>query len=107
MSELNDHGLAERQRNRELRASILRAAKITLGTKTTVTVENCWRIAGKTNYRRFEVVEQINYLVMKSYLVEHAVKRDARDDAPPTTYAITARGFDVLNGDIADEAIEI
>jgi len=70
-----------------------------------VTAENFAHVAGRD--KRAQIAEEIRYLVDKGYLREIAAKRDALDHSPPTVYQLTARGVELLNGDIEDGSIEL
>src|SRR4051794_7257786 len=99
MSE-SDPDLLLRQQRRELRATILRTAKLVYGQGGKVTFENFAHVAGRD--KRALITEEVRYLVDKGYLREISAKRDALDHAPPTVYQLTARGVELLNGDIED-----
>jgi hypothetical protein len=104
---MSERDVIERQKRRELRGSILRTARLVYGDEGRVTIGNCLRVAGKHIWREQQVAEEAHYLVEKGYLQRHDTKRDQRDEDPPVVYSLTAKGMDLINGDIADEAIEL
>ena len=104
---MSDKEVMERQGRRELRGSILRTAHIVYAEGGRVTLDNFRHVAGKHTWTLAQVTQEVRYLAEKGYLEEHKILRDARDDEPPIVYSLTARGVDLLNGDLTDDAIEL
>jgi hypothetical protein len=104
---MNDHELMLRQDRRLLRATLLRTARTVYAEQGRVTLENFHHVAGRTKWTLHQIREEATYLADCGYLLRHAAPRDALDREPPVDYALTAKGMRLLNGDMADESIEL
>lgn len=104
---MSESEVLERQKRRGLRGSILRTARAVYGQGGNVTAENCHHVAGRHNWKLAQVQEEIRFLVDKGYLADASTKRDALDREPPAVYRLTARGLEVLNGDVEETSIEL
>ena len=112
MSDEADDGVLERQKRREIRGSILRTTHRVYGQGGNATFISLVHVAGiyvtgNERQKHRQVREQVTYLIEKEYLREVMEKRDAKDLDPPAVYQLTAKGMDLINGDIEDAAIEL
>ncbi len=103
---MSGHDLAQREMRRLLRAKILRAARIFYGqTPNTLGLPTIMRLAGRFEVHENDLREEIQYLVDLKYLERRARKIDALDTDPEVVWCLTARGMQILNGDLEDLSI--
>lgn len=97
----------DRQQRRDLRGRILRTCRRVFGsTPNTLTLESIWRGVGRHEWLQFAVQEEVRYLLDLGYLQSPDNKRDALDEDAPIVFRLTAKGMQVLNGDLEDASIE-
>lgn len=92
-----------RQRQRRMRASVLRTLNEAYGrTPDTVGYASIRRVVRQGSDEELDHVLQ--YLVDVGYAA--TVKGDALDNGPATVYRLTGQGKRVLNGDVEDKSID-
>lgn len=100
----------ERQQRRDLRGTLLRAARDVFGrSPDTVTIRGLERAAAAYDWNDAHaatqaVAEEIAYLVGVQYLEAVPRQQDALDK-PLIVYRLTAKGYGLINGDFADASI--
>lgn len=96
----------ERQQLRQLRGTLLRLAQRFYGQDVEIKIDRFCFVAGNT-WKRPQIEEEITFLVQCGYLDKHVKPRDAIDKNPPVSYALTAQGKRLLNGELQDVSIEL
>jgi hypothetical protein len=101
-----DNEAFERHQLRQLRGTLLRLAQRFYGQDVEINMDRFAYVAGPS-WKRPQVEEEVTFLVQCNYLSRHIKPRDALDKNPPVSYALTAQGKRLLNGELQDVSIEL
>jgi hypothetical protein len=92
-----------RQRQRRMRASVLRTLDVAYGhSPDTVEYRSIRRVVRQGSDQ--ELDQTLQFLVDMGYAA--TVRGDALDNGPANLYRLTGQGKRVLNGDVEDKSIE-
>lgn len=98
----------DRHKMRVLCGRIVRGLRHVYGRKpNTLGFESVWFVADRKAWTEGQVREAINYLMAAGYVESPDNKRDALDNDPFEIYGLSAKGYQLCSGTIADDSIEV
>jgi hypothetical protein len=104
----SEQGLIDRHRCRILRGRIIRALCRYYGqTPDTIAFEAVRHIADRQEFTAADVRRELAYLIECGYARSPDRKRDALDEDPFLVYGATAKGMQLIGGEISDSSIEV
>ncbi|HVS73098.1 MAG TPA: hypothetical protein VHQ47_17720 [Phycisphaerae bacterium] len=104
---MNDDDIVKRNKIRRLRGSLLRTARTAYGDDAGVAIENLHHVAGRSRWTEAQILAEVQYLIDMGMLERREFRRDKLDREPLCDFRLTARGIQLLNGDIEEPSIEL